>query len=67
MLGGGLGALIGYGTGDVLGGSDLWAAIGAMIGAIFAAVGVGIVVSLTLRAMGEWNAVQHPEAGGRGR
>ncbi len=62
LLGGGLGAIIGWGTGDVLGGSDVWAAAGAMFGAAFCAIGVGVVVSLTLRAMNEWNAVHHPEA-----
>lgn len=62
VLGGVLGAMIGWGTGDVLGGSTSWAAIGALLGAVFGAVGVGIVATLTLRAMNEWNAVQHPEA-----
>ncbi len=62
LLGGGLGAIIGWGTGDVLGGSEAWAAGGAMVGAVFCASGVGLVVSLTLRAMNEWNAVHHPEA-----
>ena len=54
--------MIGWGTGDVLGQTTSWAAIGALIGAVFGAVGVGIVATLTLRAMNEWNAVQHPEA-----
>lgn len=62
IVGGLLGALIGWGTGDVLGGSDLWAAFGALAGAVFCAVGVGVVAALTLRAMNEWNAVHHPEA-----
>lgn len=54
--------MIGWGTGDVLGQTTTWAAIGALIGAVSGAVGVGIVATLTLRAMNEWNAVQHPEA-----
>lgn len=54
--------MIGWGTGDVLGQTTSWAAVGTLIGAIFGAVGVGIVATLTLRAMNEWNAVQHPEA-----
>ena len=62
LLGGVLGAIIGWGTGDVLGGGDTWAASGALFGAVFCAVGVGVVVSLTLRVMNEWNAVHHPEA-----
>lgn len=62
LFGGVLGAIIGWGTGDVLGGTDAWAATGALVGAVFCAIGVGVVVSLTLRAMNEWNAVHHPEA-----
>ena len=62
VIGGLLGGLIGWGTGDVLGQSSLWAAIGSLAGAVFGAVGVGIVATLTLRAMNEWNAVHHPEA-----
>ena len=62
LLGGVLGGMIGWGTGDVLGQTTSWAAIGALIGAVFGAVGVGIVATLTLRAMNEWNAVQHHEA-----
>lgn len=53
--------MIGWGTGDVLGDTTSWAAIGALIGAVCGAVGVGIVATLTLRAMNEWHAVQHPE------
>lgn len=62
LVGGALGGMIGWGTGDVLGQTTTWAAIGALIGAVFGAAGVGIVATLTLRAMNEWNAVQHPEA-----
>ncbi len=62
LLGGLLGGMIGWGTGDVLGQTTSWAAIGALIGAVFGAAGVGVVATLTLRAMNEWNAVQHPEA-----
>jgi len=61
VLGGVLGGMIGWGTGDVLGQTTSWAAVGALIGAVFGALGVGIVASLTLRAMNEWHAVQHPE------
>ncbi len=62
MLGGLLGGVIGWGTGDVLGQTSTWAAVGALFGAVFCAVGVGIVATLTLRAMNEWNAVHHPES-----
>lgn len=64
LLGGVLGGAIGWGTGDVLGGTNTWAAIGALVGAVSCAIGVGIVATLTLRAMNEWNAVHHPEADG---
>ena len=61
VLGGVLGGMIGWGTGDVLGQTTSWAATGALIGAVCGAIGVGIVATLTLRAMNEWHAVQHPE------
>lgn len=62
IVGGLLGGLIGYGTGDLLGESSVWGGVGALIGATFGAAGVGVVATLTLRAMNEWHAVQHPEA-----
>lgn len=61
VIGGVLGGMIGWGTGDVLGQTTTWAAGGALIGAVCGAIGVGIVATLTLRAMNEWHAVQHPE------
>ena len=61
LLGGGLGGLVGYGIGDLMGGTSTWAAVGALVGGLTAAIGVGVVANLTLRAMNEWNAVQHPE------
>lgn len=66
VLGGLLGGMIGYGTGDLLAGdsssASVWAAVGGLVGGVGCAVGVGIVAALTLRAMGEWRAVHHPEA-----
>ncbi|MFT7599559.1 MAG: hypothetical protein ACI8TP_002494 [Acidimicrobiales bacterium] len=62
LIGGLLGGLIGYGVGDLLTGNELWAAVGALAGGLGGAIGVGIVSALTLRAMNEWKAVQHPEA-----
>jgi hypothetical protein len=62
LVGGLLGALIGYGTADLMAGTPVWAALGAVVGAAAGAVGVGVVASLTLRAMNEWHAVHHPEA-----
>ncbi len=64
LIGGLLGGLIGYGVGDLMGGTDIWSAVGALIGGVFGAVGVGVIAQLTLRAMNEWNAVNHPEATG---
>jgi hypothetical protein len=61
LLGGLLGALIGYGTADLMAESSVVAALGGLIGAAAGAIGVGVVASLTLRAMNEWHATQHPE------
>ncbi len=61
VVGGLLGGLIGYGVGDLLGRTTTWAAVGGFIGGVGGAIGVGVIASLTLRAMNEWNAVQHPE------
>jgi hypothetical protein len=63
LVAGLLSGMIGYGTGDLLGdGSSLWTGVGAVAGAAAGAVGVGIVAGLTLRAMSEWRAIEHPEA-----
>lgn len=56
-----LGGLIGYGTSDLLSDVDLWIGLGTMAGAAIGAIGVGIMSALTLRAMSEWKATQHPE------
>ena len=61
VLAGLLGGLIGYGTADLLGAQQWQSAVAAIALAAGAAIGVGIVAQLTLRAMNEWNAVQHPE------
>ncbi len=62
LVGGLLGALIGYGVADLLTeGNSIIAALGALLGGVGCAVGVGIIVSLTLRAMNEWNVVKHPD------
>lgn len=62
IVGGLLGGLIGYGVGDILMDSQVWAAFGALLFGVGCAVGVGIVSALTLRAMNEWREVHHPEA-----
>ncbi|MFV0523964.1 MAG: hypothetical protein ACK5RL_05640 [Acidimicrobiales bacterium] len=62
IIGGVLGAMIGYGTADVMAESSVAAAVGALLGGVVAAAGVGVVAGLTLRAMNEWHSVSHPEA-----
>ena len=63
LIGGTAGGFIGYAFVDlqVTGDSSLWAGLGALIGAIVAAVGTAVVVVLTLRAMGEWNTIRERE------
>ncbi len=61
VIGGLLGALIGYGVVDLLWRNETLAALGALLFGIGGAVGLGIVTSLTLRAMNEWYEVRHPE------
>ncbi|MEZ5378995.1 MAG: hypothetical protein R2733_21030 [Acidimicrobiales bacterium] len=61
LLGGLLGALIGYGVLDLFTGSANWSALGALLFGVGGAVGLGVVTSLTLRAMNEWTEVKHPE------
>lgn len=60
MVGGAFGALIGYGLADISskGTSGMEAFLGALIGAVIGAGGIGIVAVLTLRAMAEWK--RHP-------
>ncbi len=61
LIGGLLGALIGYGVLDLFTQSTTWSAFGALLFGVGGAVGLGIVTSLTLRAMNEWHEVRHPE------
>lgn len=62
LIGGLLGGLIGFGVGRLLWTGATSAAALGLVGAVTGAVGVGVLANLTLRAMGEWKAVQHPEA-----
>lgn len=58
------GGLAGYAFGDLQCGGDcpLEAALWALGGALVAAVGVGIVATLVLRAMSEWHTVNDKAA-----
>lgn len=60
LVGGGMGALIGYGFVDIQCDGDCATpnGIGAVVGGLVAAVGVAIVAVVTLRAMGEWRRIQ---------
>jgi hypothetical protein len=63
-----LGAAIGYGLVDAScrGDCTVPKAIGAIVGAIAAAVGVGVVAVLALRAMAEWRRPPPGPPGGPG-
>jgi hypothetical protein len=61
VLAGILGGIIGYGIADVSSKSDASHIIGAFVGAVIGAGGVGIVAVLVLRAMAEWRR-QDPSA-----
>ncbi len=54
VVAGALGGVIGYGICDIMFASDVAALAGAVVGALSAAAGVGIVAVLVLRAMSEW-------------
>ncbi len=53
------GGLIGWTVTDIQidGDSTVWAGLGGLFGAVFAAGGVGVVAVLVLRAMTEWETV----------
>jgi hypothetical protein len=61
VLAGILGGIIGFGIADVSSQSDLSHLIGAFVGAVIGAGGVGVVAVLVLRAMAEWRR-QNPQA-----
>ena len=60
------GGFIGYAFVDLqtTGDASLATGLGALVGAIIAAIGTSVVVVLTLRAMGEWRTIkqQDPDA-----
>ena len=60
VLAGILGGIIGFGIADVSSQSDLSHLVGAFVGAVIGAGGVGIVAVLVLRAMAEWRRQNPP-------
>jgi hypothetical protein len=63
VLAGLCGGVIGYAFMDLQteGDSMLLPGIGLVVGALTGAVGVAVVATLALRAMGEWRTIQHRE------
>jgi hypothetical protein len=69
LLGGLAGGLIGYSLVRVQcdGECATGRGLGALVGAVLAAIGMSIVAILVLRAVGEWKTVEDRTASGRGR
>lgn len=59
------GGVIGYAFVDLQCSGDctVQTGIGALVGAVVGAGGVAVVVTLALRAMGEWRTIQHTDRG----
>ena len=64
LLAGAAGGFIGYSFVDLQceGDCSVQTGIGAIVGAVLAAGGVGVVTVLTLRAMGEWKTIEQRDA-----
>jgi hypothetical protein len=62
MVAGICGAMIGFSVASLQAHGDKSVAegVGAVVGGVVAAVGVGIIATLVLRAMGEWKTIQEP-------
>ena len=60
LLGGAAGGLIGFAFIDIQceGDCSTWTGLGALVGALSGAIGLAIIAVLTLRAMGEWKALE---------
>jgi hypothetical protein len=65
VLAGVLGGIIGYGIADVSSQTDTSHVVGAFVGAVIGAGGVGIVAVLVLRAMAEWRRFGPPDRSNR--
>jgi hypothetical protein len=63
MIAGACGAMIGFAVASLQAHGDKSVAegVGAVIGGVLAAAGVGVIATLVLRAMGEWKTIQEPE------
>jgi hypothetical protein len=63
VLAGVCGGVIGYAFMDLQteGDATVLAGLGMVVGALVGAVGVAVVATLALRAMGEWRTIQHRE------
>lgn len=61
LVGGLAGGLIGWSLVDLqcTGDCGMAAGVAAVVGALVGAIGVAVVATLALRAMGEWRTVQH--------
>jgi predicted lipid-binding transport protein (Tim44 family) len=61
LVGGLCGGLIGWSLVDIQceGDCGVQAGLAGLIGALIGAVGVAVVATLALRAMGEWRTIQH--------
>jgi hypothetical protein len=61
LLAGLCGGIIGFAFVDLQcdGDCTVQKGIGALVGALIGAVGVAVVATLALRAMGEWRVIQH--------
>ncbi|HEY8544867.1 MAG TPA: hypothetical protein VIL36_07460 [Acidimicrobiales bacterium] len=64
LLAGACGGIIGYAFVDLQcdGDCTVQRGLGALTGALIGAVGVAVVATLALRAMGEWRIIQHRES-----
>lgn len=63
LLGGLMGGLLTYGVRKVMTGKTTGTSLGlwTVVGAVGTAFGVGVLVTLVLRAMGEWRGLNRPE------
>jgi ABC-type Co2+ transport system permease subunit len=64
LLAGACGGVIGYAFVSLQcdGDCTVQRGLGAVVGALIGAIGVAVVATLALRAMGEWRIIQHRDA-----